>query len=138
MQGQQWIEIYDSRVIWIFVAGILLGWYLVIFGHCIRWLLFEDKGWAVRKKVNRTLVITTFLISFLSMLRFWIEATDIFWLPPVSVDWSFAYQLILTIFETVCALRNISIQPLSHFQQDEAGWVILIIIDSVLVCSIDI
>lgn len=49
------------------VRAILFGLYSASFIHCVRWLLFEDEGWRVRKKVSWFLVITTLLIFFLSM-----------------------------------------------------------------------
>ncbi|KIL59928.1 hypothetical protein M378DRAFT_131077 [Amanita muscaria Koide BX008] len=49
------------------VRAILFGLYSASFIHCVRWLLFEDEGWRVRKKVSWSLVTTTLLIFFLSM-----------------------------------------------------------------------
>ncbi|KIL61471.1 hypothetical protein M378DRAFT_856089 [Amanita muscaria Koide BX008] len=59
-----------NEIVLSFVTAILFGLHFASFVHCVRWLLFEDEGWRVRKKPNRGLVITTLLVFFLSTVSF--------------------------------------------------------------------
>ncbi|KAM6492264.1 hypothetical protein JOM56_011988 [Amanita muscaria] len=100
------------------VTAMLFGLYLASFAHCVRWLLFEDEGWRVRKKVNRSLVATTLVIFFLSTVSFSETAAGLERRPiPFSGTHVPAYFWAVTILDSVTAI---------HLS-------ILIIIDGVLI-----
>ncbi|KIL61444.1 hypothetical protein M378DRAFT_855503 [Amanita muscaria Koide BX008] len=97
-----------------FMAAILFGLYLASFAHCVRWLLFEDEGWKVRKKVNRVLATTTLLVFFLSTVSI---STTAALETPFSGTHAPAYFSAVTILSSTALI---------HFS-------ILIIIDGVLI-----
>ncbi|KIJ41913.1 hypothetical protein M422DRAFT_780142 [Sphaerobolus stellatus SS14] len=45
------------------VDALFLGIYLTTFVRCLRWLVWADEGWKLRKKINWTMLIITLLIS---------------------------------------------------------------------------
>ncbi|KIL69150.1 hypothetical protein M378DRAFT_157375 [Amanita muscaria Koide BX008] len=65
--GPPWI---NNTVLWSLQPAVFFGLYSASFIHCVRWLLFEDEGWRIRKKLNWTLVTTTLLVFFLSTALF--------------------------------------------------------------------
>ena len=62
---------YKEAVICIFVIGILFGLYLASFAHCLRWLIFQDGGWKIRKKINWVMLGITTYLSLYSTANFW-------------------------------------------------------------------
>jgi len=45
---------------------VLFGLYLATLGHCLRWLLYEDQGWQLRKRVNWLMLSVTVMVFLLS------------------------------------------------------------------------
>ncbi|KIL61455.1 hypothetical protein M378DRAFT_32881, partial [Amanita muscaria Koide BX008] len=86
-----------------FMAAILFGLYLASFAHCVRWLLFEDEGWKVRKKVNRVLATTTLLVFFLSTVSI---STTAALETPFSGTHAPAYFSAVTILSSVCPIHR--------------------------------
>ena len=44
------------------VHAILYGVYVAIYFHCLRWLIYADDGWCMRKNINLPLLAVTLLI----------------------------------------------------------------------------
>lgn len=58
----------DKSVVFAFTAALGLGFYLITFIFAIRWLLFADEGWRLRKVVNRPTVFVTLFTFVLTMV----------------------------------------------------------------------
>lgn len=86
-----------------------------VFRKLYTWLLFEDEGWRIRKKINWWLVTTTLLVFFLSVALIYGVVNLVMIMIPVSI--TISYLLVLNAFSS------------SVIQ-----WSILILIDSVMVC----
>jgi hypothetical protein len=52
------------------IKAILYGVYLVTLLHCLRWLVFDDEGWHVRRRIKWTFLI-------ISMFIFLLATTDV-------------------------------------------------------------
>lgn len=57
----------DKSPIFAFTAALALGFYLCTFVFTIRWLLFADEGWRLRKIINQQMVVVTVFIFVLTM-----------------------------------------------------------------------
>ena len=55
----------EAFVIPLFVQAVMFGSYLATLVHCLRWIVYDDEGWKVRKKVNWGMLAIT-LFVFLS------------------------------------------------------------------------
>ncbi|PPQ91764.1 hypothetical protein CVT25_000589 [Psilocybe cyanescens] len=51
-----------------FVLALFYGLYLSTLFHCLRWLIFTDEGWKVRKRISWTLLTVTIAIWALSTI----------------------------------------------------------------------
>jgi hypothetical protein len=58
----------DQDVASIFVGALFYGLYLTTLFHCIRWLVFADEGWKVRKRISRTMLSTTIALWVLATI----------------------------------------------------------------------
>ncbi|KAF8959370.1 hypothetical protein BDZ97DRAFT_1922901 [Flammula alnicola] len=58
----------DQDVASIFVGALFYGLYLATLFHCIRWLVFIDEGWRIRKKISWTMLIVTLTLWVLSTI----------------------------------------------------------------------
>ncbi|PPQ96834.1 hypothetical protein CVT26_006003 [Gymnopilus dilepis] len=58
-----------DRVLALFLAALATGVYLVTLFYCLRWLLFTDDGWRLRKKVHKTMLGGTLAIFVLSSIH---------------------------------------------------------------------
>ncbi|KIJ24879.1 hypothetical protein M422DRAFT_274243 [Sphaerobolus stellatus SS14] len=47
----------------VWAEALFLGLYLPTLFHCLRWLLWTDEGWKLRKKIDWTILIVTLLIA---------------------------------------------------------------------------
>ncbi|PPQ91765.1 hypothetical protein CVT25_000590 [Psilocybe cyanescens] len=52
----------------LFVSALFYGLYLTTLFHCLRWLIFTDDGWKVRKRISWTLLTVTIAIWALSTI----------------------------------------------------------------------
>jgi len=66
----------DQNVAMIFTDALLYGIYFMTFLHCIRWLVFADEGWKLRKKkdIHWAMVIATLLLFSFSLANLALEA----------------------------------------------------------------
>ena len=46
----------------LFILCVLYGIYVATLVSCLRWLLYEDEGWKLRKKVVRPILAVTLLV----------------------------------------------------------------------------
>ncbi|KIL66414.1 hypothetical protein M378DRAFT_388773 [Amanita muscaria Koide BX008] len=53
----------------LFEKGLLFGLYLATLVHALRWLIFEDEGWKMRK-LNLVLIIATLLVLASTLVSF--------------------------------------------------------------------
>ncbi|KIL61440.1 hypothetical protein M378DRAFT_13495 [Amanita muscaria Koide BX008] len=53
----------------LFEKGLLFGLYLATFVHALRWLIFNDEGWKMRK-LNPIMLIATFLVLASTLVSF--------------------------------------------------------------------
>lgn len=51
-----------------FVVALFYGLYLSTLFHCLRWLIFTDEGWKIRKKISWTLLTVTVTLWALSTI----------------------------------------------------------------------
>jgi hypothetical protein len=58
----------DQNVASIFVSTLFYGLYLATLFHCVRWLIFTDDGWRLRKRINWTMLTITLVLFVLSTL----------------------------------------------------------------------
>ncbi|KAF8185151.1 hypothetical protein BJ912DRAFT_973717 [Pholiota molesta] len=58
----------DQDVASIFVGALFYGLYLTTLFHCIRWLVFTDEGWKVRKRISWTMLSTTVALWVLATI----------------------------------------------------------------------
>ena len=56
----------NDWIVSLLLAGVATGLYLCTLFFCLRWLLFDDQGWRLRKKINWTLLMTTLFLFVLS------------------------------------------------------------------------
>ena len=57
---------YQSKLYATFVQTLLYGIYVTTLAHCLRWLLLDDGGWKLRKKINWSMLIISILLFLLS------------------------------------------------------------------------
>jgi len=60
------IPINEAEVIATFVQAVLYGLYIATLAHCLRWVMYDDEGWKLRKVINWSLVGLTMLVFALS------------------------------------------------------------------------
>ena len=120
----------SDAVRWYWQPAIFFGLYSASFIHCVRWLLFEDDGWKIRKKINWWLLSTTLLVFLLSMALFCAVVIK-------NNDFAIAYyrasNLASNTLSSVCVVKN-KLDSVSHLQQSAIQWSILVVIDGVMVC----
>ncbi|TFK41510.1 hypothetical protein BDQ12DRAFT_733035 [Crucibulum laeve] len=58
-----------EMVVALFTASIATGLYLSTLLHCLRWLLFTDEGWKIRKKISWPFLIATLSLLVLSTIH---------------------------------------------------------------------
>ncbi|TFK32657.1 hypothetical protein BDQ12DRAFT_670882 [Crucibulum laeve] len=63
----------EQNVLAIFVEAILYGLYLATLLHCLRWILYENEGWKIKKRASIqwtmfTSTTTIFVCSFVSLI----------------------------------------------------------------------
>ena len=61
----------EESVIPLFAQVILYGLYVGTSGHCLRWLLFDDKDWNIRKKINWSMLAIGILLFILMTINLW-------------------------------------------------------------------
>ncbi|KIL64671.1 hypothetical protein M378DRAFT_570650 [Amanita muscaria Koide BX008] len=98
-----------------YLPAIFFGLYSASFIHCVRWLMFEDEGWRIRKKIHWWLVTATLLVFFLSTALFCGVAMTIFESNASSI-------ISPAVFLASNLLDSSAIQ-----------WSILMVIDSVMI-----
>jgi hypothetical protein len=52
----------EAFVIPLFVQAIMFGSYMASLVHCLRWLVYDDEGWTMRKKINWGMLIITIVV----------------------------------------------------------------------------
>ena len=55
----------SETVIAVVVQAALHGLYFGTLVHCLRWLMYEDEGWKMRGKINRSMLAVTVLLSLI-------------------------------------------------------------------------
>jgi len=62
-------ETIDQNVTAVFIDALLYGVYFTTLLHCIRWLLFADEGWKLRRKkdIRWSMLLATLLLFFFSL-----------------------------------------------------------------------
>ncbi|KDR79634.1 hypothetical protein GALMADRAFT_137428 [Galerina marginata CBS 339.88] len=58
-----------DRFLAVFFAALATGTYICTLVYCIRWLVYTDEGWKIRKKIDRTLLSGTLSIFVLSSIH---------------------------------------------------------------------
>jgi len=58
-----------DRLLAVFIAALATGVYLCTLFYCIRWLVYTDEGWRVRKKIDKTMLSGTLAICALSSIH---------------------------------------------------------------------
>ena len=53
----------------IWAGAFFYGLYISTLFHCIRWLVFTDEGWKVRRNISKGMLIITLSIWFLSTVN---------------------------------------------------------------------
>ncbi len=56
----------DDWIVSVLVAGSATGVYLCTLAFCLRWLLFADQGWRIRKGINWILLTASLALFLLS------------------------------------------------------------------------
>ncbi|TFK33879.1 hypothetical protein BDQ12DRAFT_727404 [Crucibulum laeve] len=61
----------EQNVLAIFVEAILYGLYLATLLHCLRWMLYENEGWKIKKRASIpwTMFISTMIIFICSFVN---------------------------------------------------------------------
>jgi hypothetical protein len=89
----------EELVIPLVAQAILYGLYVGTSVHCLRWLLFDDKDWNVRKKIKWPMLTITMFLFILMTVNLWatlqltigpvlqvnVLASKQSWLNPVNV-----------------------------------------------------
>ncbi|TFK33659.1 hypothetical protein BDQ12DRAFT_670086 [Crucibulum laeve] len=99
----------EQNVLAIFVEAILYGLYLATLLHCLRWMLYENEGWKIKRRISIqwTMLISTvaiFVFSFVNVilhLKSTIESINPKPVTPSTpkVDWEAI---------VICATTNVS------------------------------
>lgn len=73
-----------QNVAMVFVDALLYGIYFITLLHCIRWLVFADEGWQLRRKkdIQWTMLLATLLLFSLSLANFALE----FWCTILTLQ----------------------------------------------------
>ncbi|KDR79645.1 hypothetical protein GALMADRAFT_137439 [Galerina marginata CBS 339.88] len=58
-----------DRFLAVFFAALATGIYLCTLAYCIRWLVYTDEGWKIRKRINKTMLSGTLSIFILSSIH---------------------------------------------------------------------
>ncbi|KAF8893174.1 hypothetical protein CPB84DRAFT_1320597 [Gymnopilus junonius] len=58
-----------DRVLALFIAALFTGVYLCTLFFCVRWLVYTDDGWRVRKKIHKAMLAGTLALFILSSLH---------------------------------------------------------------------
>lgn len=66
----------EQDVASIFVAALFYGLYLTTLFHCLRWLIFADEGWKIRKKIEWTNLSITVMIWVLATISRALELSN--------------------------------------------------------------
>ena len=56
----------EALIIGAVIHGLLYGLYIGTLSHCLRWLLYDDKGWSYRKNISWAMLTVTVVIFLLS------------------------------------------------------------------------
>ena len=59
-------DLYQSFLCATFVQALLYGIYFTTLAHSLRWLLLDDEGWKVRRRINWFMLIISILLFLLS------------------------------------------------------------------------
>ncbi|KAM6492172.1 hypothetical protein JOM56_011896 [Amanita muscaria] len=110
---------YHNHILWFLQPTIFIGLYFASFIHCVRWLLFEDEGWRLRKKINWMLVTTTLLVFFFSIALFCAVVMQTIINVPDVADLD---SMLANLRPVLATLDSSVIQ-----------WSILMVIDSVMI-----
>ena len=119
----------------LFAQAIMYGLYVGTSACCLRWLLFDDKDWNIRKKINWTMLTIAIVLFILMTVRVCIALESVvrshyaspfepFWLDPIEV---------CMFRDRTCDLRFDQRSP-SSFLQSISATAIRLIFDLVLVC----
>lgn len=65
----------DQNVAIVFIDALLYGIYFTTLLHCVRWLVFADEGWKLRRKmdIQWAMLLATLLLFFFSLGNFVLE-----------------------------------------------------------------
>ena len=55
----------------LFAQAIMYGLYVGTVVHCLRWLLFDDNDWTIRKKINWSMLAIGILLFILMTINLW-------------------------------------------------------------------
>ena len=61
----------EESIIPLFTQAIMYGLYVGTSVHCLRWLLFDDTDWNVRKKINWPMLTIAILLFILMTINLW-------------------------------------------------------------------
>ncbi|KAF9474375.1 hypothetical protein BDN70DRAFT_899007 [Pholiota conissans] len=67
---------YQERIGALFVAALVTGMYLCTLVYSLRWLLFNDQGWRLRKRINWIMLVATVTLFALSSTHIILAATS--------------------------------------------------------------
>ena len=62
----------EEAVIPLIAQAFLYGLYLETTVHCLRWLLFDDKDWNIRKKINWSMLTIAIVLFILMTINLWV------------------------------------------------------------------
>ncbi|TFK33653.1 hypothetical protein BDQ12DRAFT_727593 [Crucibulum laeve] len=99
----------EQNVLAIFVEAILYGLYLATLLHCLRWMLYENEGWKIKKRISihwtmLTSTVLIFVCSFVNLILRLESTTQSIHPKPVTpstpkMNWEAI---------TICATTNVS------------------------------
>ena len=78
----------------LFAQAIMYGLYVGTSVYCVRWLLFDDKDWKIRKTINWSMLTIGIILSILMTINHLIAlqstafSLEAWWIPVVDVRWS--------------------------------------------------
>ena len=101
----------EGSFIPLFSQAIMYGLYVETSVHCLRWLLFDDKDWNIRKKINWTMLtiavvlftlmtvnlLTSLLLTTGPVLHVNVLVFEHIWLGQVDVRFSRDKTFILVL-----------------------------------------
>ena len=59
-------DIYQLYIYTTFVQTLLYGIYVTTLVHCLRWLLLDDEGWTLRRRMSWFILIISILLFLFS------------------------------------------------------------------------